>query len=1027
MPTPRFALFPTVEEQVEAITEAQSEEKRTIGTTTQLRMDGAERIPDAVIGRALTAGGNERNSVKRIVALFQKDPSLPVSVRFLKEEFGVSGKGVTIAGQKYALWYDESGIRIAAGNRANVPGATSISWIEASGIISDLLHKGMYATQEAIDDARSNELLELAQKLAYLRHDFSEEAAEHGYLPSIERAYSDNVYPEINLQIAELLRKPESREAITSELWEFSTAFSDNRDLLRFPRIHDPYRLWTDLTALERPIEDFRTVDGFEPIHASFITEDEIDQLFLKSDNRIDDRKIATFSYILQGHDAKECADFLRRQYGDGGFGRLGYNEWHDSKGIRYRRDDDASGFDGYDEIKLNWNQVQKRIRQLIDDGKYLNYKEQGYLHAYEMKMLARNVYAFQYYTDPTPQMNRTWDVEEGIKPILPILDDPVKAKELYDQMLNTWMPLRPDFPHYDALRVPLRDMGFYVQGEYSLFKPLPEKVLQAERDLAEARKKAKQEARQAGMVDDDEDEPLDDGDVEPSEGTVDLRKAARALARKQKSKENEDASGQFNLFGGMAEGEQASMFDAAPEQPTQPAPAETPAPPDQSLPKKKVVVETILSPDLERERRQIADAREKAAAILTERGIEVTDAMMESAIVKAGREAVFPDRLVKAAEAYLEREIEKKYSLGYGYFGNGLTVWNSLEYEHGDYKTIAHIDADRTVKFYDENLPEIIKEKIRHAAATSEATISATQDTPIFNVPPLTPEQVREKPAPEQSIQDQSEPEQSEAFTTPDGIPYHVGDAFDSYDELGKPQTRFQLTGVDEDYIHYTFPDLPEQEPVDMRRESFELYLDRGTAGGFLRATGEPVQKDAQQTEQNDAPADGRFEYQGYHFEPVGTLPADWQKSAGKSLVSDPALGISGYFGSKHPYSHDSFYAASGSTADVFRCAENGKYYSPGENELFEYAGEFEPFQREAEQPTSKTPEVVAPVEQVTPDKKRSGNSRVERNYRTFARLFPEIVSGEYRYLELRGGEGSGYMPLIIERIGDDEISLSH
>ena len=211
------------------------------------------------------------------------------------------------------------------------------------------------------------------------------------------------------------------------------------------------------------------------------------------------------------------------------------------------------------------------------------------------------------------------------------------------------------------------------------------------------------------------------------------------------------------------------------------------------------------------------------------------------------------------------------------------------------------------------------------------------------------------------------------------------------------------------------------------MRRESFELYLDRGTAGGFLRATGEPVQKDAQQTEQNDAQADGRFEYQGYHFEPVGALPADWQKSAGKSLVSDPTLGISGYFGSKHPYSHDSFYAASGSTADVFRCAENGKYYIPGENELFEYAGEFEPFQREAEQPTSKTPEVVAQVEQPAPEKKRSGNSRVERNYRAFARLFPEIVSGEYRYLELRDGEGGGYMPLIIERIGDDEISLSH
>ena len=1009
-PMPRFALFPSVEEQVEAITEARSEGKRMADTPVQIRMDGADRIPDAVIGRALTTGSNERNSIKRIVAHFQKEQSLPVTLRFLKEEFGEGGKGVTIAGQKYALWYDRSGVHIAAGNRALVPGSTVVNWIDAERIITDLLHQGMFATQEKIDGARENELTELAEKLWYLHQDLSEEAREQGYLPTTATCYGHG-FPEDTLQIVELLRKPESREAITSEVQDFSIAFSNNRDLLRFPRIHDPHRLWTDLLALERPITQFQAVDGFEPVRASFITEDEIDALLQKSGNHVSDMKMRIVSYILQGHNAVECADFIRREYGIGGFGYIGYNEWHDSKGVRFRRGDDSTDFKDYDEVFFNWNQVYKRVRQLMDDGKYLNSKEQAYLHDYEMKMLARNVYAFQYYTDPTPQMNRTWDVEEGIKPIFPILEDPVKAKELYDQMLNTWMPLRPDFPHYDALRVPLRDMGFYVRGEYSLFKPLPEKVLQAERDLAEARKKAKQEARQAGMVEDDDEGYLESGE---GEGMVDLKKAARALARKQKPKENEDASGQFNLFGGMIEGEQASMFDAEPEQP---APAEIPASPATPAPKKKVVVEKILSPDLERERRQIEEAREKAAAILAERGVEVTDAMMKDAVVSAGREAVFPDRLVKAAEAYLEREIEKKYSLGYGYFGNGLTVWNNLEYEHGDYKTIAHIDADRTVQFYDENLPEIIKEKIRLAAATSEATISATQDTPIFSVPPLPLEQVREKPA----------PEQPEAYTTPDGIPYHVGDSFDSYDELGKPQTRFQLTDVDEDYIHYTFPDLPEQAPVEMRRESFELYLDRGVKGGFVRAADEPVQRDAPQPEQSGGAVDGQFEYQGYHFEPVGMFPADWQKDAGHALVSDPNLGISGYFGSKHPYSHGAFYAAGGTTADIFRCVENGKYYIPGENELFEYAGEFDPLRREAERPAAEKPESIAATEQPAQEKKRPGNSRVERNYRSFARQFPEIVSGEYRYLELRGGEGSGYMPLIIQRIGEDEISVAH
>ncbi len=72
---------------------------------------------------------------------------------------------------------------------------------------------------------------------------------------------------------------------------------------------------------------------------------------------------------------------------------------------------------------------------------------------------------------------------------------------------------------------------------------------------------------------------------------------------------------------------------------------------------------------------------------------------------------------------------------------GNGLTVWNSMEQEQGDYKTIAHIAPDRTVKFYVDDLPEEIKREIQHTAATSEMTISATQDAPVFSTPPQTPE----------------------------------------------------------------------------------------------------------------------------------------------------------------------------------------------------------------------------------------------------------------------------------------------
>ena len=90
-----------------------------------------------------------------------------------------------------------------------------------------------------------------------------------------------------------------------------------------------------------------------------------------------------------------------------------------------------------------------------------------------------------------------------------------------------------------------------------------------------------------------------------------------------------------------------------------------------------------------------------------------------------------------------------KAYDLGYGHLGNGLTVWNRLEEEHGDYKTVAHIAPDRTVQIYDEEMPQAVREAIQRVADTSEMTVSATQDAPVFTVPPRVQEPPqKEEPA---------------------------------------------------------------------------------------------------------------------------------------------------------------------------------------------------------------------------------------------------------------------------------------
>ena len=82
-------------------------------------------------------------------------------------------------------------------------------------------------------------------------------------------------------------------------------------------------------------------------------------------------------------------------------------------------------------------------------------------------------------------------------------------------------------------------------------------------------------------------------------------------------------------------------------------------------------------------------------------------------------------------------QEPQKAYDLGFGHLGNGLTVWNRLEEVDGDYRTVAHIAPDRTVQIYDEEMPQEVRDRIQQVADSSEMTVSATQNAPVFSVPP--------------------------------------------------------------------------------------------------------------------------------------------------------------------------------------------------------------------------------------------------------------------------------------------------
>ncbi|MBQ9349354.1 MAG: hypothetical protein IJT94_18790, partial [Oscillibacter sp.] len=125
-PRPAFRLFPDLpspEEQIERIAEINAEEQRAAQASLDLPV---KAVPPDVIDRALTSGGNERRTIERIVAFFQKNPDTNRAAVFLANEFRDGYKGVTIGGKKYAVHFSQDGYRIAQGDRADVSGATLV-------------------------------------------------------------------------------------------------------------------------------------------------------------------------------------------------------------------------------------------------------------------------------------------------------------------------------------------------------------------------------------------------------------------------------------------------------------------------------------------------------------------------------------------------------------------------------------------------------------------------------------------------------------------------------------------------------------------------------------------------------------------------------------------------------------------------------------------------------------------------------------------------------------------------------------
>ena len=348
---------------------SENEQIRIIDEAENVKASSAFSFAQADIDHVLRLGGNTDRQRERVVAAFEKQKSTAEIAEYLKTLYhGGNGIGGISA------WYDEDGIHLSHGKSVRYDkSAQVISWQSAAERIGQLLENGQFAANVELAEAEGYERSLLAEKLWHLYHDFSDEAKESGYLPSLAENPGRG-FPEESAWLAGQLKNPEFRQTLSEEYAAFWTAYRQDRDLLRF-HYHGLRGIWENLNDLSLPRKTFASELTEVPTVKQFITEDEIDAA-LTAGSGMSGGKGRIYGFFQEHRDEKERIRFLRDEYGIGGrshalSGAAGSNEWHDGKGLRYEKD-------GCPDVTFTWEKLSRRIANLIRQDRYLTEQEQA-------------------------------------------------------------------------------------------------------------------------------------------------------------------------------------------------------------------------------------------------------------------------------------------------------------------------------------------------------------------------------------------------------------------------------------------------------------------------------------------------------------------------------------------------------------------------------------------------------------------------------------------------------------------------
>ena len=137
-----------------------------------------------------------------------------------------------------------------------------------------------------------------------------------------------------------------------------------------------------NLPTVDEQIEMIAKAED-EKVSAFAISKEDIDSVLQKGSG-VADGKYRIYRQFQKGVDRQKNIEFLKNEYGTGGGTHIfpdGFSghSWHDSKGLAIDRNGTYTNHD----LVLKWSQVEKRLRELIKDNRYLNPKEKDHYADY--------------------------------------------------------------------------------------------------------------------------------------------------------------------------------------------------------------------------------------------------------------------------------------------------------------------------------------------------------------------------------------------------------------------------------------------------------------------------------------------------------------------------------------------------------------------------------------------------------------------------------------------------------------------